>query len=235
LQFTESIRNWNYVHNAPLQLTEDPHAVYQEVEDGVELQLASVGLMDYNPWEYPGSQGEGRTILRTVSDHTGLATVALEDPVYQHQSVESPGVFSEELPYLCHIKPKKECRAGEKNDPNNLLALSWTLHNRFDGLHMQQGCPTLIIHPLNSVESQVEGRRRLNIRLVFRFGKPDTIILKDGAVFGGCFQNADRMQYYDTFIETQDVEKTTEYLNHKKETTLALWGDMHWVIPPGLS
>ena len=87
--------------------------------------------MHYNTKDSPDS--DEFSVAVTVRTHISLFTGATDEAVLL--MVENPNLvdFVGLQPYRCHLMNQADFD-HEKNNPNNILLLSWNLHQRFDGL-----------------------------------------------------------------------------------------------------
>ena len=71
----------------------------------------------------------------SASDSSVSYSVCRDDNLTKYQSIERDSTFTLTctFPFKCHIRPKSY--APLKDNANNLLALSWTVHEFFDGVH----------------------------------------------------------------------------------------------------
>ena len=84
---------------------------------------------------------------------------------YQCLDKQPPGL----LPYKSHLKDKTRFKSMQ-NDENNLLAVSWSLHQMMDGINTDQGLPMVSI----SVRSKGKGQPSIDHDNRF----PVTLLLK---------------------------------------------------------
>ena len=67
------------------------------------------------------------------------------DPKAFMLTIEDPNTFYKLELYNCNLMSKKDFPEEERN-PNNILKLSWSLHQRFDGLKTTDGRPQIAIY-----------------------------------------------------------------------------------------
>ena len=117
-------------------------------------ELSSVLWSDYVPTD---SESPPQSLDDFKASHasldSSLTAISASDPIAQFQGIECKNLFTFQKPYKCHVKDS----ALFKHDPNNILSVSQTVHNYFDGMQIvdpitgQPKLPLLAIKPLEHV------------------------------------------------------------------------------------
>jgi hypothetical protein len=113
----------------------DALAISDETSQVISLQnLAPIRLQHYKhdvPDESPEHSLSGSPLRADASDTASL--VSLRDPTDVLLMVEN-SIFLQGLDvYNCHLMSQGNYK-DEKRNSNNVLKMSWALHQRFDGL-----------------------------------------------------------------------------------------------------
>ena len=131
LAFTSFLRLWHI--NNSIVVSVDAVSVNKEVYI-YESELKYVALEDYDGEESVGSLEQYKSSYSSTSELIGAS---MDSHFAQLQSIEKLEEFKliHVNPYRCHIKGQKSFPQLKDND-NNMLALSWLLHQFFDGLNL---------------------------------------------------------------------------------------------------
>jgi hypothetical protein len=160
-----------------------------------------------------------------------VSTSTLSNPESQYLMIEdqnNPYLFKLQV-YNCHLKSKKDYPQFE-NDANNVIKLSWSLHQRFDGLntfnqhlvpqiaikYVRKECSELVpITPEYSITKD---------KVIIAIESPDLDIvnavhstLKAGSVLDQVTNSII------TFVHVQNADKFKENLTVKYEETKYIW------------
>lgn len=152
-------------------------------------------------------------------------TLALDSDVAKYQSIEKRIVLVAAGVDQAHIWPQRCCTPAQKQDPNNMLGLSKNLHNMFDGPHGgQHGVPRIAIRPLQQpVPSVVHGTRQVvHIAVQCQDAEAFSYVqanLKDGTSVA----NGPDGREFHTWIEVQDAQTCTGYLQKTYDHTIEQW------------
>jgi hypothetical protein len=139
LKFQTFLSMWHI--NNPIVVDKGAVSVVEELEEVYiyKSELKYVQLAHYDGQDSGSPVGsleqfKGSQASLSVSELTGAS---LDTHFSQLQSIEKEEEFllTCSNPYCCHIKGQKAFPAL-KNDNNNMLALSWLLHQYFDGLNV---------------------------------------------------------------------------------------------------
>ncbi|CAM9418381.1 unnamed protein product [Laminaria digitata] len=118
-------------------------------------------------------------------------------PLFLYQSIEDKLLVEVVGFHKAHIKDKAECEESEKEDQNNLLALSPNMHKFFAGDEYRKSIggvwPAIIIHGgvVSSEEVVTDAaQKRFEVDLLVECRKPEYVQaskqpMKDGTVSGG--------------------------------------------------
>ena len=124
-----------------------PKVVYIDDKDLTQVELA-----DYEGSEFDSPLGtleEAKSAMSSLSDTA--SDVLLSSPLAQYQSIEKLSRFEMFRPYRCHIISKAKS-SNLANEENNQFALTWELHQAFDGLNTIDTESGLIDIPLIAIK-----------------------------------------------------------------------------------
>jgi hypothetical protein len=113
-------------------------------------ESASLGLQRifYNDYQSQTGDPNGSAMCDTASDFTDgsyVSAVFLNDAVRLRLIDSETSTFMfRKKPEKCHLKSQSKFPVL-KNDPNNILYLSRTLHEYFDGINQDNGVPAFIL------------------------------------------------------------------------------------------
>eukprot|EP00611_Tribonema_gayanum_P028201 TRINITY_DN717_c0_g1_i2.p1 TRINITY_DN717_c0_g1~~TRINITY_DN717_c0_g1_i2.p1 ORF type:complete len:278 (-),score=13.86 TRINITY_DN717_c0_g1_i2:50-883(-) len=151
--------------------------------------------------------------------------VALDGDLAVYQSIEDPDVFAFAGVEGAHIWPRKRCRENEAKDVNNLLGLSPSMHNAFDGPHGAP--PTIAIRPASTTlhvapPDQVVGRHVVEVAIEccdLHFAKRVEASLKTGSRRVDTESGVE----YHTWVHVPDPKAFSKYLLRYYEMTKQQW------------
>ena len=93
--------------------------------------------------EFPGDD----SVLSGSGSDLNLSQASSNDPDSRYQSIEKPENFQMFGHFKCHIKPKSEF--PHLHNTNNILFMSWMVHQMFDGTHtFNSAIPHMAIRPI---------------------------------------------------------------------------------------
>ena len=191
---------------------------------------------DYDSADYESSPHHS-LCLSDYSPHPGLSDSAsvcsLSDPTAHLLMLENPSlphVTKLEL-YDCHLMSQAEHKKEKKN-PNNILKLSWPLHQRFDGLHAfgQHRVPQIAVAFVEFVGREIinlaggyeESRDKVKISIE----SPDLDILNSvGSTLksGSVYCQSDNKWY--SYVHVMSHEDFERCLTFKFNETKELWAN----------
>ena len=170
-----------------------------------------------------------------VRTHTSESTysVALDNNFKKYQNIESENAFAYISPYKCYIIPKSECNMKLKDDPNNMLALTWTAHQQFDGMNTvipstgETNVPLIAIKPPESLDNlqehfvgdPIEQRTLVEVSVIYldeEVGKFHPLLLKEGST------KVSPTEWKVSLFVT-DAELFCACLKRKYEKTMSIW------------
>ncbi len=199
-----------------------------EVITGEKDELSSVLWSDYDPND---SESPFQSLDDFKASHasldSSLTAISASDPIAQFQGIESKVLFTFQKSYKCHVKDSALFK-DVKGDPNNIISVSQTVHNYFDGMQIvdpitgQLKLPLLAIKPLEHVGDEYLGEpprklQKLEIEAEFRTDDvAKTVLFKEGSekLSGSLWKS---------FIHVNDAKKCQDCLNWKYKRTKKAW------------
>jgi hypothetical protein len=218
--FQSSLTLWHV--NNPLIGLEGKVLVEKQISSVTQDETERVFLSDYvaNDWESPMSSladfRAGVSSCQTVS-------VCTENDLVQFQCLENPLCFASLGAYRLHIKDKAKFKIL-KDNPNNLLAGSWTpFHQFFDGLNTPENLPQVAIRYVQDKGQELVGdeskRFRVEIALEFRDSAAAELMaprLKTGS------SKLNQLEWL-TFVHVENAYEFKQCLDWKYQDTTNKW------------
>lgn len=137
LGFKSFLSMWHI--NNPLVVSGDAVSVDEVLEEVYihQSELKYVELSHYDAQESDSPVGSLEQYKGSYASTSELSGISMDSHFAQLQSIEKQEEFSllQVNPYCCHIKGQKTFPELKDNN-NNMLALSWLLHQYFDGLNL---------------------------------------------------------------------------------------------------
>lgn len=164
---------------------------------------------------------------------TSESEVAAQTPLFLYQSLESSAVAEAIGLHKAYIKAKAECDESEKEDENNVLALSPNMHKVFVGDEYRGRKSMVEVEPSIAIrggtvssEEVMAGtaQKRQKVELLIECIGPDVfkavkLLLKDGTTDDG-----DRLLRCSVYVENPEVFKA--HLDWRYKRVKAIWGQM---------
>lgn len=197
-----------------------------------EAELSVVNLDDY-------VSAESESPLQSLQDFQStrasldscLTAISASEPLAQFQSFEDEKLFSFQKPYKCHIKDKAMSSDALQKSTSNIITLSQTFHNNFDGMLTvdpiteQTRLPLVAIKPSSEemreeyVGSPKMKRQRVEVEIEFRTKTvADFTHLKTGS---SKISNT----LWKSYIHVEDAKICRECMNWKYKRTKKAWED----------
>lgn len=231
MTFATKLRNWKFNHPLVASSLEDP--VLDEIPRRLpgRTDLRPVLLQHYDPSEAQDSPCTSLADFRGVPSSLATEPVALTEPLWKYQSIESDASFAVRMPYKLHIKDKARFK-GLRDNENNMLAGSWTFHQLFDGLNTAEGhlVPLLAIRWLGcdpNVTQFPDGERRFKVELLIEFFM-DAAEADLAGSLKVCFTKVSDRNWK-VFVYVCDTETFKECIDWKYTQANQIWND-HLVV-----
>ena len=151
------------------------------------------------------------------------------DPEEFMLTIEDPSTYFKLKLYSCHLMSKKLYPEEAKN-PNNILKLSWSLHQRFDGLKTIDERPQIAVCFV-----AYEGTEEIRTTTGLVFSKDKVIIAieaEDRSVLEVVGASLKRGSFYDeestswrTFVHVENNEDFRRCLMVKYHETKSIWAN----------
>lgn len=183
------------------------------------------------PGHYDSNEYDSPALTDHISDDSA-SVVSLSNPTAHLLMIEDPDrEYMVGLNvYDCHLMSVSKY-PKEKNNPNNILRMSWNLHQHFDGLNMQGNhlVPSIAIGFVcadKQEDVQVShDYTELKYRVTVSVESPDKRILKavGGMLKAGSKPNPDESGKLYSFVYVDSAEDFERCLTVKYNETQALW------------
>lgn len=172
----------------------------------------------------------------SASDSSVSYSVCRDDNLTKYQSIERDSMFTLTctFPFKCHIRPKSY--APLKDNANNLLALSWTVHEFFDGVHTvdrSTGATDIPLIAIKPPESQDNFTTSIMGEPTEQRTEVEVSIICFNAIVGGVMAKhlrEDSTQLsnieWKVVLFVTDPKTFCECLKWKYEQTLRIWEDL---------
>ena len=181
--------------------------------------------LDYDPNDSSSAEHSyAATVLTHVSEFAGTTTegalLMIENPNNEE--------FFRLRPYRCHLKS----RSGfpeESNNPNNTLIMSWSQHQRFDGLNTVgvHLIPQIAISFVRRSNTIVDVNGFLREEVTIAIESPDPMVLttvqsrmKPGSAYDAVNKRIT------SYVYVENAEEFQRCLMHKYKETRILWETM---------
>ena len=183
-------------------------------------KLSRFYLQQYNPHE---TESPCQSLNQLASYGLSVPVtegIELTDPLAVFQSLDV--CLGTNKPYKCHLKDKALFKAIQ-NNPNNMVAASWPLHQMLDGLNNQDGMPVMKLSTVNSSPERIQEKdRRFSVTLQLEFYHvvdAESFQARVGS------KRVDK-QTWQTVVYVEDKEKFIECVEWKGNATQRIW-DAH--------
>jgi len=219
--FQSSLSLW-HIHN-PLVGLDGRVFVNEEIQVEKQDAIDRVFLNHYVGTDEESPMSSLADFKAAVSS-CPTVSVGSENELVQFQCLEKPECFASLDAYRLHIKDKAKFK-NMRDNPNNLLAGSWTpFHQHLDGLNTPGNLPQVAIRfEKDQGEERVGNpptkRHRVDIVLEFRDAASEEIMaprLKNGSV-------KLRDHEWRTFVHVLDAQTFQDSLNWKHQDTKRKW------------
>jgi hypothetical protein len=171
--------------------------------------------------------------LSVFSHLSEVAGIGLQDELVM---IENPrkSAFVGLSGYRCHLK-SQTIYPQHKDDPNNVLCMSWEFHQRFDGLNVIHGymVPQITIKYIGcAFESENVGAGvragvpRDRVKVFVSIESPEDWVLNvliDGMKTGSSFKEIDNVRKIVSFVYVEYSEEFQYFLTFKYNETKAVW------------
>lgn len=137
--FVVFLTHW-YLNNSLIVQPGDVTVEDEKVTYVAESDLKKVRLSDYDATDSESPIQTLEELAVVPSSESNVSALSMNSPLAQLQMIERPEVFTCSRPIKCHIKPKKDFKKLI-NDENNILAMSRSFYDYFDGM-MTVDCET---------------------------------------------------------------------------------------------
>lgn len=210
-----------------------------------DLNLSPVFLTHYTRISDEGEDGSPEyTVASSTSKMSDNAEMCyIEDPYHVLTMIErhTSRDFRASAPYKCHLIGKKDKRY--ENNPNNILHLSWLMHDWFDGLNRkrrlggQKKIPSIKITATGQEELErkrlIDGSEVDTTKVYIKIYSANAGLVNDlgDMLKEGSFKDPDGC--WVTFVNVFDAGAFKHCLETKARQTQALW-DENGGCPTGL-
>lgn len=174
-------------------------------------------LQHYDPQE---SESPCETLNQLASYRLSVPItepLAPTDEVAIYQSIDV--CVGTNLPYKCHLKDKARFKSVAQ-DPNNLLAASWPLHQMLDGLNNRDNMSVVKLSVVSKSPTPIaaqDGRFSVTLRLDFLNDiDANSFQARNGA------RRSDTKQW-ETVVYVRDPTKFEEFVEWKGNDTQSQW------------
>ncbi|CAM9928737.1 unnamed protein product [Laminaria digitata] len=154
-------------------------------------------------------------------------------PLFLYQSIEDKIVAQVIGFHKAYIKDKAECEESEKEDHNNLLALSPNMHKCFAGDEYRKGksigevWPSIAIRGgvVSSEEMVTDAvQKRFEVELLIECRKPECFELIKRTMMDGTISDGDGLLRCSVYVEKPEVFKA--YLDWRYKRTKSMWEEL---------
>lgn len=172
------------------------------------------------------------------AEESVISVVDADDAYRTLQMIEDPNhpfLYGRDF-YKCHLASQANHKK-DKNNPNNLLILSWLIHQSFDGLNLatkQHMVPSIAIQfiEFNGTETLefTNGYPFQKDKVTIRIESPDPKVLESIGMLlkPGSTVEEGKMQ---TFVHVDSWEEFKKFLTIKYNETKSLWDRRDTVVP----
>mmetsp|Transcript_7555 Transcript_7555/g.14809 ORF Transcript_7555/g.14809 Transcript_7555/m.14809 type:complete len:418 (+) Transcript_7555:469-1722(+) len=222
-QFQSSLLHWHLKN--PLVGLEGKVFVTEEIE---MVESAKAGRVFLNHYVASDEESPMSSLseFKTAVSSCPTVDIGSDSELVHFQCLEKPEYFASVNAYQLHIKDKAKFR-DLRNNPNNLLAGSWTpFHQHFDGLNTPGNLPQVAVRFEQVVGEEIVGdertkRHRVEVALEFRDSASERIMaprLKNGSTkISEC--------EWRTFVHVLDATEFKDCLEWKHADTKRKWMD----------
>lgn len=227
LEFAAKLRNFKFHHPLASSQLEEPQVDRTPRLCPGRDDLQPILLRDYDASEAEDSPCTSLAHFRGLPTSLPTEPVALVEPLYKYQSIESDATFVARNPYKLHIKDKSRFRALRDNE-NNMFAGSWTFHQLFDGLNTTEGhlIPLMAIKWIrcdSNATSFLDGESRFKVELQIEFFTEAAETDLKGSLKQGSTRVSEKK--WGVFVHVSDPKTFKECIDWKYEQAVQIWND----------
>jgi hypothetical protein len=170
-------------------------------------------------------ESEAYSLAITRCTHiTGKATIDFETELMMVEDRNHDDFYQLKC-YKCHLMSQSD-HPEEKDNPNNVLWMSWSTHQRFDGLHTvdEHRVPQIAISYVDhSTEVQTLGcAERVRVNVAIECPDDGILAVMRNRVKEGCVVDESEKKIF-TYLYVQDAEEFRRCLTHKYDETKLIW------------